>query len=138
VSTTELADDGSGAVRALRGHEVEVSTEDGRPTSTPIEGSEFELPCELVLLALGFTGAERHGVVGELGVEIGRTGTVMADAGWSTNVDGVFVCGDMTRGQSLIVWAIAEGRSAAAGVDRWLIGDTALPAPLRPGQLALG
>jgi glutamate synthase (NADPH/NADH) small chain len=138
VSTTELADDGNGALRALRGHEVEVSIEDGRLTSTPLEGSEFELPCELVLLALGFTGAERHGMVGELGVEIGRTGAVLSDAGWSTNVDGVFVCGDMTRGQSLIVWAIAEGRSAAAGVDRWLMGDTALPAPLRPGQLALG
>ncbi len=137
VSTAELADDGKGAVTALRGHEVETSTEGGRPTFTPVEGSDFELPCELVLLALGFTGAERHGVVGELGVEIGRTGSVVADGRWSTNVEGVFVCGDMTRGQSLIVWAIAEGRSAAAGVDRWLMGDTALPAPLHPGQLAL-
>jgi glutamate synthase (NADPH/NADH) small chain len=137
VSTTELADDGKGAVKALRGHEVEVGTDGGRLTFTPRAGSEFELPCELVLLALGFTGAERHGVVGELGIEIGSSGTVAAGAGWSTNVDGVFVCGDMTRGQSLIVWAIAEGRSAAAGVDRWLMGDTALPAPLLPGQLAL-
>jgi len=137
VSTTELVDDGKGAVKALRGHEVEMSIEDGRLTFNPIAGTNFEIPGELVLLALGFTGAERHGVVGELGIEIGRTGTVVADDRWSTNVDGVFVCGDMTRGQSLIVWAIAEGRSAAAGVDRWLMGDTALPAPLRPGQLAL-
>ena len=100
-------------------------------------GSEFELEAGLVLLALGFTGAERHGVVGELGIELRPTGPVAADDGWATNVDGVFVCGDMTRGQSLIVWAIAEGRAAAAGVDRWLMGDTELPAPIRPGQLAL-
>jgi glutamate synthase (NADPH/NADH) small chain len=137
VSTTELVDDGRGAVRALRGQEVEVSDEGGRPTSTPVSGSDFELPAQLVLLALGFTGAERHGVVAELGIDIGPAGTVVADDRWSTNLDGVFVCGDMTRGQSLIVWAIAEGRSAAAGVDRWLMGETALPAPLRPGQLAL-
>jgi glutamate synthase (NADPH/NADH) small chain len=137
VSTTELVDDGKGAVTALRGHEVEVSVEGGRAAFNPVPGTDFEIPGELVLLALGFTGAERHGPVGELGIEIGRTGTVVADDRWSTNVDGVFVCGDMTRGQSLIVWAIAEGRSAAAGVDRWLMGDTALPAPLRPGQLAL-
>jgi glutamate synthase (NADPH/NADH) small chain len=136
VSTTELADDGHGAVAALRGHEVEMSLEGGRPTFHPLAGSDFELPAQLVLLALGFSGAERHGVVGELGIEIAPGGSVAADADWSTNVDGVFVCGDMTRGQSLIVWAIAEGRSAAAGVDRWLMGETALPAPLRPGQLA--
>jgi glutamate synthase (NADPH/NADH) small chain len=114
-----------------------MSSEGGRPSFTPRPGSNFELPGQLVLLALGFSGAERHGVVGELGIEIANTGSVAADAGWSTNVDGVFVCGDMTRGQSLIVWAIAEGRSAAAAVDRWLMGDTALPAPLRPGQPAL-
>jgi glutamate synthase (NADPH/NADH) small chain len=137
VSTTEIVDDGKGAVKALRGHEVAMSTDDGRPAFTPVAGSEFDVPAELILLALGFTGAEQHGVVGELGIEIGRTGSVVADERWSTNVEGVFVCGDMTRGQSLIVWAIAEGRSAAAGVDRWLMGETALPAPLRPGQLAL-
>jgi glutamate synthase (NADPH/NADH) small chain len=137
VSTTELADDGHGAVTALRGQEVAMSSEGGRPSFTPRAGSDFELPGQLVLLALGFSGAERHGVVGELGIEIANTGSVAADGGWSTNVDGVFVCGDMTRGQSLIVWAIAEGRSAAAAVDRLLMGDTALPAPLRPGQLAL-
>jgi glutamate synthase (NADPH/NADH) small chain len=137
VSTTELVGNDKGAISALRGHEVEVIVEGGRPSFHPVEGSEFELPCDLVLLALGFTGAERHGVVGELGIELGSTGTVSADDRWATNVDGVFVCGDMTRGQSLIVWAIAEGRSAAAGVDRWLMGDTALPAPIHPGQLAL-
>jgi glutamate synthase (NADPH) small chain len=137
VSTTELVDDGKGAVKALRGQEVATSMEDGRTAFTPVEGSEFDIPGELILLALGFTGAEQHGAIGELGIEIGRSGSVAADERWSTNVEGVFVCGDMTRGQSLIVWAIAEGRSAAAGVDRWLMGETALPAPLYPGQLAL-
>jgi glutamate synthase (NADPH/NADH) small chain len=91
----------------------------------------------LVLLALGFVGAERHGVVAELDLALAPNGAVAADASWATSVDGVFVCGDMTRGQSLIVWAIAEGRSAAASVDRWLMGDSDLPAPIHPGQLAL-
>ena len=103
----------------------------------PVPGSEFELPCELVLLAMGFLGAERRGVVDELGLEVDARGSVACDAQWQTNCEGVFVCGDMTRGQSLIVWAIAEGRSCASSVDRWIMGDTALPAPLVPGQLAL-
>jgi len=75
--------------------------------------------------------------VADLGLELNPRGSVAADAQWSTNVEGVFVCGDMTRGQSLIVWAIAEGRSAAAAVDRYLMGTTDLPAPIVPGQLAL-
>jgi glutamate synthase (NADPH/NADH) small chain len=137
VTTTEFVDDGSGAVRALRGHEVEMRTEDGRPVFDPVPGSEFELECELVLLAMGFIGTERNGVVAELGIEVNGRGSVAAAGDWSTNVDGVFVCGDQTRGQSLIVWAIAEGRSAAAAVDRWLMGVTDLPAPIVPGQLAL-
>jgi len=138
VTTVEFLDDGSGHVRALRGEEVEVVTgDDGRPTFEAVPDTGFELPCELVLLAMGFLGTERGGVVEELGIEVGPRGSVVADGSWSTNVDGVFVCGDMTRGQSLIVWAIAEGRSAAAAVDRHLMGRTALPAPIRPGQLAL-
>ena len=138
VTTAEFVDDASGHVRALRGAEVAMAyTEDGRPDFVPVEGSEFELPCELVLLAMGFLGTERNGVVAELGLEVNPRGSVAADGSWSTNVDGVFVCGDMTRGQSLIVWAIAEGRSAAASVDRYLMGSTALPAPIVPGQLAL-
>ena len=115
--------------RALRGEQVEVAYgDDGRPEFVPVEGSEFELPCELVLLAMGFLGTERNGVVAELGLEVDARGSVAADRSWSTNVDGVFVCGDMTRGQSLIVWAIAEGRSAAAAVDRYLMGRP----PCRP------
>ena len=137
VTTTEFVDDGSGAVRALRGHTVEMRTEDGRPAFEAVPGTEFEIECELVLLAMGFTGTERHGAVEELGVAVTPRGTVGADSGWATNVDGVFVCGDQTRGQSLIVWAIAEGRSCAAAVDRWLMGTTSLPAPIVPGQLAL-
>jgi glutamate synthase (NADPH) small chain len=137
LATTELVDDGTGAVRALRAVRVEVGSDGGRPTFTPVPGSELELECELVLLAMGFAGAERQGVVAELGVELDARGSVAADAQWATNVEGVFVCGDMTRGQSLIVWAIAEGRSAAAAVDRWLMGETALPSPIAPGQLAL-
>jgi len=138
VTTAEFVDDGDGHVRALRGAEVELAYgDDGRPDFVPVEGSEFELPCELVLLAMGFLGTERNGVVEELGLEVNARGSVAADASWSTNVDGVFVCGDMTRGQSLIVWAIAEGRSAASSVDRYLMGSTALPAPIVPGQLAL-
>ncbi|HXQ60770.1 MAG TPA: glutamate synthase subunit beta [Acidimicrobiales bacterium] len=137
VTTTAFIDDGTGAVRALRGHQVEMAVVDGRPVMEPVPGTEFDLPCELVLLAMGFLGAERQGVVGELGLELDARGNVACDANWATSHDRVFVCGDMTRGQSLIVWAIAEGRSCAAGVDRSLMGDTALPSPLVPGQLAL-
>jgi glutamate synthase (NADPH) small chain len=137
VTTTRFTDDGKGAVRALAGHRVEMQNADGRPGFAPVPGSDFELPCELVLLALGFLGAERRGVVGELGLELDARGSVACDGNWQTSREGVFVCGDMTRGQSLIVWAMAEGRSCASSVDRWIMGDTSLPAPLVPGQLAL-
>ena len=137
VTTTEFVDDGQGAVRALRGHQVETLMEGGRPVFQPVPGTEFELPCDLVLLAMGFLGSERRGVVAELGIELDQRGSVAADPEWATNVEGVFVCGDQTRGQSLIVWAIAEGRSAAAAVDRWLMGESSLPAPIVPGQLAM-
>ncbi len=134
VNTTELVDDGTGAVSALRGHEVQMVVTDGRPSFEPVPGSDFELPCELVLLAMGFTGAEREGLVTQLGAEIDGRGNVVRDDSWMSTVDGVFVCGDMGRGQSLIVWAIAEGRSAAAAVDEWLMGETLLPAPVAPTQ----
>ncbi len=119
-------------MRALRGHTVEVRHEEGRPVFEPVAGSEFELECDLVLLAMGFVGTERRNAVDELGVEVDPRGTVVADATWATGADGVFVCGDQTRGQSLIVWAIAEGRSCAAAVDRWLMGDHLAPRPDRP------
>ena len=137
VTTTAFVDAGDGSVGALRGAHVEMRSDGGRVSFDPVPGSEFELPCQLVLLAMGFLGAVRRGVVGELGLELDARGSVACDGEWRTNRPGVFVCGDMTRGQSLIVWAIAEGRSCAASVDRFLSGDTALPAPLAPGQLAL-
>jgi glutamate synthase (NADPH/NADH) small chain len=137
VTTTEFVGDGAGAVRALRGHTVEMRSEDGRPVFEAVPDTEFELECDLVLLAMGFVGTERRNAVDELGISVGARGTVEANGDWATNVDGVFVCGDQTRGQSLIVWAIAEGRSCAAAVDRWLMGTTSLPAPIAPGQLAL-
>ncbi len=128
VSTQEFLADGSGRVRALR--LVEVRLDGGR--FEPVPGSERELPADLVLLAMGFTGAQREGLLDQLGVEIDARGNVVRDASYATTVPGVFVAGDMGRGQSLIVWAIAEGRSCAAGVDRWLMGESTLPAPIAP------
>ena len=80
---------------------------------------------------MGFVGPQRDGLLEQLGVELTDRGNVARDGRWATNVEGVFVCGDMGRGQSLIVWAIAEGRSCAAAVDEWLMGTTDLPAPIR-------
>jgi glutamate synthase (NADPH/NADH) small chain len=128
VNTEEFIDDGTGAVAALRAHEVEMV--EGR--FEKIEGSEFDLPCELVLLAMGFVGPQREGLLESLGVELDQRGNVARDGQFATTVDGVFTAGDMGRGQSLIVWAIAEGRSCAAAVDRYLMGETALPAPITP------
>ena len=102
-----------------------------------VEGSDFELPCELVLLAMGFLGPQREGLLDELGVELDPRSNVARDAMFMTNRPGVFACGDMGRGQSLIVWAIAEGRSCAAGVDAWLMGETQLPAPIAPSTRQL-
>ncbi len=127
VNTAEFVGS-AGAVTGLRAHEVELV--DGR--FTEVAGTEFELPADLVLLAMGFVGPERGSLVNELGVEMTDRGTIGRDAGWATNVDGVFVAGDMGRGQSLIVWAIAEGRSCAAAVDAYLEGTTALPSPITP------
>jgi glutamate synthase (NADPH/NADH) small chain len=132
VNTVEFVGDDDGRLAALRATEVEMQMQDGRPNFVPVEGSQFDLPCELVLLAMGFTGAQPEGVVAQLGVELDPRGNVARDEDWQTNAEGVFVCGDMGRGQSLIVWAIAEGRSCAAAVDAWLTGDTELPAPLVP------
>jgi glutamate synthase (NADPH) small chain len=137
VETTELVAGDNGSVAGLRAHQVRQVVEDGRMRFEPLPESMLEIECELVLIAMGFLGAERSGVVAELGLELDRRGSVASDSSWATSRDGVFVCGDMTRGQSLIVWAIAEGRSCAAAVDRWLMGETALPSPISPGQLAI-
>src|SRR4029434_3907116 len=95
----------------------------------PVPGSEFEIPANLVLLAMGFVGPERAGLLESLGVKLTERGNVARDQWWMTNVPGVFTAGDMQRGQSLIVWAIAEGRSAARAIDEYLMGESQLPAP---------
>ncbi len=130
VNTECFLGDADGNLRALRAHEVEQKFVDGRMVFEKIEETDFELPCELVLLAMGFVGPQRPGLLEQLGVELNARGNVARDERWATNVANVFVCGDMGRGQSLIVWAIAEGRSCAAAVDRHLMGATDLPAPL--------
>ena len=119
-----------GRVTALRGHEVKMAG--GK--FEKLEGTDFEMEADLVLLAMGFVGPEREGLLTDLGVEITDRGNVARNADFATSVPGVFVSGDMGRGQSLIVWAIAEGRAAAAGVDRYLMGRTALPAPIKPSD----
>ena len=137
LSTTELIDDGRGRVRSLRMERVERSVVDGQLTFRALAGEPIEIGAELVLLALGFLGAERAGVVADLDLELDRRGNVAVDHSFKTNVDRVFACGDAARGQSLVVWAIAEGRSAAAAVDRYLEGSTDLPAPLEAGAVAI-
>ncbi len=131
VSTTELTGV-DGVVTALHGHEVETVVVDGRPSFEKVEGSEFVFDADLVLLAMGFVGPEKGTVLDQLGVELDERGNVRRNAEWATSVDDVFACGDTGRGQSLIVWAIAEGRSCAAAVDAHLMGDTLLPSPVRP------
>jgi glutamate synthase (NADPH/NADH) small chain len=128
VNTECFLGDDDGNVRALRAHQVEMV--DGQ--FRKIEGTDFDLPCELVLLAMGFLGPQREGLLDSLGVELDARGNVTRDDAYMTSEPGVFACGDMGRGQSLIVWAIAEGRSCAAGVDTFLMGDTLLPSPIAP------
>jgi glutamate synthase (NADPH) small chain len=130
VSTQRFLGDADGRVRALEAVKVDMVRDGGRLEFKPIPGSEFTLEVELVLLAMGFLGPERPGMLADLGVTLTERGNVWRDANWMTSVPGVFACGDMQRGQSLIVWAIAEGRSAARGVDRYLMGTSDLPAPL--------
>jgi glutamate synthase (NADPH) small chain len=128
VNTERFLGDADGNVRALVLHDVRL--EEGR--FVKVEGTEQELPAGLVLLAMGFLGPERGSWLDQLGVSFDERGNVGRDEHFMTSVPGVFACGDMGRGQSLIVWAIAEGRSAAAGVDRWLMGETRLPTPILP------
>ena len=132
VNTECFLGDDDGNLRALRAHEVEQTIVDGRMSFEPVAGTEFELPCEIVFLAMGFVGPQRPGLLEQLDVALNERGNVDRDGDYRTNRDNVFVCGDMGRGQSLIVWAIAEGRSCAAAVDRALMGETLLPAPIAP------
>ena len=128
VNTEKFVGDEDGNVRALAAHEVEFK--DGRFEKVP--GSDFELEADAVFLAMGFTGPEKGDLLTQLGVDLDERSNVARDSDFSTNVDGVWVCGDMGRGQSLIVWAIAEGRSCAASVDAFLTGSTALMSPVAP------
>ncbi len=126
VSTESFVDDGSGRVRALRLVEVEPHEGGFRPR----EGSQREIPADFVFLAMGFVGPEQGGLIEQLGLSVDQRGSIVRDAGYRSEVPGVFVAGDAGRGQSLIVWAIAEGRAAAAAVDAHLMGSTNLPSPI--------
>jgi glutamate synthase (NADPH/NADH) small chain len=130
ISTQKFVGDVQGRVTGLQAVHVEVTNTNGRVAVTPVPGTEFELGADLVLLAMGFLGPEQNGLLADLGVKITERGNVWRDAQWMTSVPGVFTAGDMQRGQSLIVWAIAEGRSCARGVDEYLMGRSDLPAPL--------
>jgi len=117
MATERLSGTPDGRVARLHAREVDT-------------GKAIEFDADLVLLAMGFVGPERNGVVDGLGVGLTERGTVARDASWMTNVPGVFAAGDMQRGQSLVVWAIADGRSCARGVDAYLMGGSSLPAPV--------
>jgi glutamate synthase (NADPH/NADH) small chain len=133
VNTERFVDDGHGNVKALLLHEVTM--QDGR--FVKVEGTDHELPADLVLLAMGFVGPARGSWLEQLGVDFDDRGNIARDNAYMTSIPGVFVAGDMGRGQSLIVWAIAEGRSCAAGVDRYLVGESTLPSPIPPTARAL-
>jgi len=126
VSTEQFLDDGAGRVRALQLVEVEPHEGGFRP----VAGSTREIPADFVFLAMGFVGPERGGLIDQLGLGLDARGAIVRDAGYRSEVPGVFVAGDAGRGQSLIVWAIAEGRAAASAVDAHLMGETNLPAPI--------
>ena len=129
VSTKKFMGE-NGHVKKLHLVTVEMKVDNGRMSFLDVPGTDKEYPADLVLLAMGFLGPEKKGMLEELGVEMTDRGNVKRDGNWMTSVPGVFTCGDMQRGQSLIVWAIAEGRSCARAVDRHLMGETNLPAPL--------
>jgi glutamate synthase (NADPH) small chain len=133
VSTLEFLADSTGRVRALRLVDVEGPS----AKFAPIPGTEREIPAELVTLAMGFLGPEHPGMLEQFGVAFDDRSNVARDASYMTSVEGVFAAGDMGRGQSLIVWAIAEGRSAAAGADAWLMGRSTLPVAIPPTARSL-
>ena len=130
VSTQKFSGDANGQVTVLHGNKVEVSYADGRPKFNSIPEDNFEIKVDLVLLAMGFVGPERNGLLTELDIQLTDRGTVSRDEQWMTSTPGIFTAGDMQKGQSLIVWAIAEGRSAARSLDTYLMGSSTLRAPL--------
>ncbi len=127
INTKAFLGDAKGNLRAMQCVRLAWASENGRPSMKEIPGSEFELPCELVLLALGFLGPEPDTMIAQLGCTLTDRGNVQVGPDYQSTVPGVFACGDMRRGQSLVVWAIWEGRECARGVDAWLMGETSLP-----------
>jgi len=121
VATTRFSGDGNGRVKRL--HAIRVGPP---PKLEPIAGTDFTLEADLVLIAMGFLGPVRNGMIDALGVKLDARGNVETDANHMTSVPGVFAAGDMRRGQSLVVWAISEGRKAARGIDKYLMGETRL------------
>ncbi|MBT5137703.1 MAG: glutamate synthase subunit beta [Acidimicrobiaceae bacterium] len=132
INTVQFLGDDDGDVASLETVRVEQTFQDGQMSFEPVPGSQQIFPAQRVFLAMGFTGPEQGPLLQQFGVDLTARGNVERNDQWQTNVDGVFVAGDMGRGQSLIVWAIAEGRSAAAAVDEWLMSSTQLPSPILP------
>ena len=132
VNTERFLVGDEGQLVGLEYHEVVQKFTDGRMSFERVEGSDATLDVDLVFLAMGFTGPERGPLLDQLGVDLDDRGNVARSSEWATNVEGVFVAGDAGRGQSLIVWAIAEGRACAAAVDTFLEGHSDLPAPIVP------
>lgn len=128
IHTKEFVAGADGHVKALRCVRLEFSNIFDRKTAREVPGSEFDIPCDLCLVAIGFAGPEKEGMVEQLGVALDGRGNVKVDEGYATSVPGVYACGDMRRGQSLVVWAISEGRQAARAVDVALMGRSDLPA----------
>lgn len=137
INTEKFLGNEDGTLRALQVHKVEMVTENGRAAFRKIEGSDYEIECDLVLLAMGFTGPEKDTLISQLNIETDGRNNIATSLQWATNVPNVFAAGDARRGQSLIVWAIAEGRSVARAVDNYLMGTSDLPAPLTPNDRAL-
>jgi glutamate synthase (NADPH/NADH) small chain len=132
-----LGDD-AGRIRAVVVEEVQIVRIDSRREFRSVPESRTEIPCDLLLIAAGFVGTERGSLLDRLGVQVDPDrGSMRVHGSWETTADGVFACGDATRGASLVVWAIAEGRACAAAVDATLSGQTQLPAPVRPGTRPL-
>ena len=137
INTLSFVLDDAGDVSGLETVRVESQMVDGKPNFVPVDGSEETFPAQMVLLAMGFTGPEKSGLLSGLGVDLTERGHVARNVTYGSNVENVFVCGDMGRGQSLIVWAIAEGRACAAAVDDVLMGDSVLPVPVSPTDMPL-
>jgi glutamate synthase (NADPH/NADH) small chain len=133
VSTESFVGDGNGNLKAIK--IVETKFENGKFEKVP--GTERELPADLVFLAMGFTGPEKSDLISQFGVALDERGNIKRNENFESSEEGIFIAGDAGRGQSLIVWAIAEGRSVAAAVDKYLIGETMLPAPIEPTTRSL-